>query len=106
LPAVLPGFVVFYWLTDSPSRAMSVGGIAVINTQAQVRGFIGPSSVGIIRDQTVDFSLALVVLARFALLATFIAYRFTTNAQRRKLRQRAYVAKPHSRGAMTRSPLP
>ncbi len=67
---------VFWSMTSTflagPAAAL---GIAVINTLAQVGGFIGPTSVGIIRDRTGDFRLALAVLAGFALLAGFIAYR-------------------------------
>ena len=67
---------IFWTMTSTflsgPAAAI---GIAVINTLAQIGGFIGPSSVGIIRDHTGNFSLALALLASFALLAAFIAYR-------------------------------
>ncbi|GAB3626896.1 Putative tartrate transporter [Pandoraea terrae] len=67
---------VFWSMTSTflagPAAAL---GIAVINTLAQVGGFIGPSSVGFIKDRTGSFSLALAVLAGFALLASLIAYR-------------------------------
>jgi MFS family permease len=67
---------VFWSMTSTflagPAAAL---GIAVINTLAQCGGFIGPSSVGIIRDHTGNFSLALAVLAAFALLAALIASR-------------------------------
>lgn len=67
---------VFWSMTSTflagPSAAL---GIAVINTLAQVGGFIGPTSVGFIKDHTGNFSLALAVLAGFALLAALIAWR-------------------------------
>ena len=67
---------IFWTMTSTflsgPAAAI---GIAVINTLAQIGGFIGPSSVGFIRDRTGNFNLALAVLAGFALLAAFIAYR-------------------------------
>lgn len=72
---------VFWSMTSTflagPAAAV---GIAVINTLAQVGGFVGPSSVGIIRDYTGDFSLALAVLAGFALCAALIAYRLNDEA--------------------------
>jgi MFS transporter, ACS family, tartrate transporter len=67
---------VFWSMTSTflagPAAAL---GIAVINTLAQIGGFIGPSSVGFIKDRTGNFSLALAVLASFALIAAIIAYR-------------------------------
>jgi ACS family tartrate transporter-like MFS transporter len=66
---------VFWSMTSTflagPTAAL---GIAVINTLAQVGGFVGPTSVGYIKDHTGNFSLALAVLAGFALLAALIAY--------------------------------
>lgn len=72
---------VFWSMTSTflagPAAAL---GIAVINTLAQVGGFIGPSSVGFIRDRTGSFSLALAALASFALVAATIAYRLDDSA--------------------------
>lgn len=66
---------VFWSMTSTflagPTAAL---GIAVINTLAQVGGFVGPTSVGFIKDHTGNFSLALAVLAGFALLAALIAW--------------------------------
>jgi MFS family permease len=67
---------VFWTMTSifltGPAAAL---GIAVINSVAQVGGLIGPLSVGIIRDQTGSFNLALAVLSGFALLGAVIAFR-------------------------------
>lgn len=53
--------------------AAAAGGIALVNTLAQVGGFAGPWAVGVIRDRTGSFSIALATLAGFALLAAVIA---------------------------------
>jgi ACS family tartrate transporter-like MFS transporter len=74
---------VFWSMTSTflagPSAAL---GIAVINTLAQVGGFVGPSTVGFIKDHTGNFSLALAVLAGFALLAALIAWLLDDSGQR------------------------
>jgi ACS family tartrate transporter-like MFS transporter len=74
---------VFWSMTSTflagPSAAL---GIAVINTLAQVGGFVGPTSVGFIKDHTGNFSLALAVLAGFALLAALIAWLLDDSGQR------------------------
>jgi len=76
---------VFWSMTSTflagPSAAL---GIAVINTLAQVGGFIGPTSVGFIKDRTGNFSLALAVLAGFALLAALIAWLLDDSGVRRR----------------------
>jgi ACS family tartrate transporter-like MFS transporter len=76
---------VFWSMTSTflagPAAAL---GIAVINTLAQIGGFIGPTSVGYIKDHTGNFSLALAVLAGFALLAAVIAYLLNDSSLARK----------------------
>jgi D-galactonate transporter len=75
---------VFWSMTSTflagPTAAL---GIAVINTLAQVGGFVGPTSVGFIKDHTGNFSLALSVLAGFALLAALIAWLLDESTQRK-----------------------
>jgi len=79
---------VFWSMTSTflagPSAAL---GIAVINTLAQVGGFVGPTSVGFIKDHTGNFSLALAVLAGFALLASLIAWLLDDSGQRNVVTQ-------------------
>jgi MFS family permease len=76
---------VFWSMTSTflagPSAAL---GIAVINTLAQVGGFVGPTSVGFIKDHTGNFSLALAVLAGFAMLAALIAWLLDDSGERSK----------------------
>jgi ACS family tartrate transporter-like MFS transporter len=76
---------VFWSMTSTflagPAAAL---GIAVINTLAQIGGFIGPTSVGYIKDYTGNFSLALAVLAGFAMLAALIAYLLNDSGIARK----------------------
>jgi len=76
---------VFWSMTSTflagPTAAL---GIAVINTLAQVGGFIGPTSVGFIKDHTGNFSLALAVLAGFALLAALIAWLLDDSGMAKK----------------------
>lgn len=53
--------------------AAAAGGIALVNTLAQVGGFVGPWTVGLIKDRTGSFTIALAILAAAALLAAVIA---------------------------------
>ena len=53
--------------------AAAAGGIALVNTLAQVGGFVGPWTVGIIKDRTGSFTVALAALAAAAILAAIIA---------------------------------
>ena len=48
-------------------------GIAVVNTLAQIGGLAGPWVLGIVKQRTGDFSLALTALAAFAFVAVLIA---------------------------------
>jgi D-galactonate transporter len=76
---------VFWSMTSTFLAGPSVAlGIAVINTLAQVGGFIGPTSVGFIKDHTGNFSLALAVLAGFALLAALIAWLLDDSGVRQR----------------------
>ena len=65
--------------------AAAAGGIALVNTLAQVGGFAGPWAVGIIRDRTGSFAVALTVLAGFALLAAVIALLLTDDEKARRV---------------------
>ncbi len=70
------------WSTLGPFWAMppaflrgtaAAGGIAVINSIGNVGGFIGPSVMGVVKDQTGDFMYALFVLAATLVIASGIA---------------------------------
>jgi ACS family tartrate transporter-like MFS transporter len=66
---------VFWTLTgEFLGGAAAAIGIALINTIGQVGGLAGPWLVGIIKDLTGNFSVALVVLAVAAFLAALIAF--------------------------------
>jgi ACS family tartrate transporter-like MFS transporter len=69
--------------------AAAAGGIALVNTLAQVGGFAGPWAVGIIRDRTGSFAVALTTLAGFALLAAIIALLLTDDEKARRVAERA-----------------
>jgi cyanate permease len=56
----------------------------LLEPEAQIGGFIGPTSVGYIKDHAGNFSLALAVLAGFALLAAVIAYLLNNSGVARK----------------------
>ena len=92
---------VFWSMTSTflagPAAAL---GIAAINTLAQVGGFIGPSSVGFIRDRTGNFSLALAVLAGFALLAALIAYRLDDGRETKKTSISPFNENPETKAAL------
>ena len=66
---------VFWTLTgEFLGGAAAAIGIALINTIGQFGGLAGPWLVGIIKDFTGNFSMALVVLAIAAFLAALIAF--------------------------------
>ncbi|MGF7000973.1 MFS transporter [Paraburkholderia sp. GAS32] len=66
---------VFWTLTGEFLTGAAVAiGIALINTIGQVGGLLGPWVVGVIKDLTGNFSVALVVLAIAAFLAALIAF--------------------------------
>ncbi|MEA3128771.1 MAG: transporter, family, tartrate transporter, partial [Paraburkholderia sp.] len=47
--------------------------IALINTIAQFGGLVGPWSIGLVRNATGSFKLALLTIAAFLVVATIIA---------------------------------
>jgi MFS family permease len=66
---------VFWTLTGEFLTGAAVAiGIALINTIGQIGGLLGPWMVGLIKDFTGNFSMALVVLAIAAFLAAVIAF--------------------------------
>jgi MFS transporter, ACS family, tartrate transporter len=66
---------IFWTLTGEFLTGAAVAiGIALINTIGQLGGLLGPWIVGIIRDWTGNFSVALIVLAAAAFLASLIAF--------------------------------
>jgi MFS family permease len=66
---------IFWTLTGEFLTGAAVAiGIALINTIGQVGGLLGPWLVGVIRDFTGNFSIALIVLAGAAFLASLIAF--------------------------------
>ncbi|CDY75008.1 Nitrate/nitrite transporter [Caballeronia glathei] len=66
---------VFWTLTgEFLTGAAAAIGIALINTIGQCGGLLGPWLVGVIKDLTGNFSVALIVLAVAAFLAALIAF--------------------------------
>jgi ACS family tartrate transporter-like MFS transporter len=64
-----------FWSLASSFRTGAAGAatIALINTVAQFGGLIGPWSIGLVRSATGSFSLALLMIAAFLMVATVIA---------------------------------
>ncbi|HVT71251.1 MAG TPA: hypothetical protein VHF26_26130, partial [Trebonia sp.] len=65
-----------FWSLASSFRAGATGAalIAFINMIAQFGGLVGPWSIGLIKGATNSFSLALVTIAAFLVVATVIAF--------------------------------
>jgi cyanate permease len=64
---------VFWTLpTQFLSGAAAAGGLAAINGFAQLGGFSGPFLVGVLRDSTGSFTVALVALSVFPILGALI----------------------------------
>jgi cyanate permease len=67
---------IFWTLTgEFLGGAAAAVGIALINTIGQTGGLLGPWVVGIIKDLTGSFSVALIVLAAAAGLAALISFK-------------------------------
>ncbi|MBN3759863.1 MFS transporter [Burkholderia sp. Ac-20365] len=64
-----------FWSLASSFRTGAAGAatIALINTIAQFGGLVGPWSIGLVRRATGNFSLALLTIAAFLVIATIIA---------------------------------
>ncbi|MEI5999421.1 MFS transporter [Paraburkholderia bengalensis] len=64
-----------FWSLASSFRTGAAGAatIALINTIAQFGGLVGPWSIGLVRHATGNFSLALLTIAAFLVIATIIA---------------------------------
>jgi MFS transporter, ACS family, tartrate transporter len=64
-----------FWSLASSFRTGAAGAatIALINTIAQFGGLVGPWSIGLVRNATGNFKLALLTIAAFLLVATLIA---------------------------------
>jgi MFS transporter, ACS family, tartrate transporter len=64
-----------FWSLASSFRTGAAGAatIALINTIAQFGGLVGPWSIGLVRRATGNFSLALLTIAGFLVIATIIA---------------------------------
>ena len=72
------GTPIFWTLVGTfMTGAAGAAGIALINTIAQVGGFFGPYLIGVIRDQTHSFALALCMLAAFLATAGLITLSLT-----------------------------
>ncbi len=73
--AGLIGSLPLVWTMSSGflTGAASAGAIALVNTLAQVGGLVGPWVVGIVKDRTGSFAIALGLLAAAALAAALIA---------------------------------
>jgi predicted MFS family arabinose efflux permease len=69
--------------------------IAFVNTVAQFGGLIGPWLIGLVKDATGSYTLALISLAGFLLLAAVIAVVMPGP----KVRVAAFPARAHSRAA-------
>jgi MFS family permease len=78
---------VFWTLTgEFLTGAAAAIGIALINTIGQCGGLLGPYLVGIIKDLTGNFSVALMALAVAAFLAALIAFLLPDRAALRPVR--------------------
>ena len=64
-----------FWSLASSFRTGAAGAatIALINTIAQFGGLVGPWSIGLVRNATGNFKLALLTIAAFLVAATIIA---------------------------------
>ncbi len=64
-----------FWSLASSFRTGAAGAatIALINTVAQIGGLVGPWSIGLVRNATGNFNLALLTIAAFLVIATIIA---------------------------------
>jgi sugar phosphate permease len=64
-----------FWSLAASFRTGAAGAatIALINTIAQFGGLVGPWSIGLVRNATGNFKLALVTIAAFLVVATIIA---------------------------------
>ncbi|BBU33300.1 MFS transporter (plasmid) [Burkholderia sp. THE68] len=64
-----------FWSLASSFRTGAAGAatIALINTIAQFGGLVGPWSIGLVRNATGNFKLALLTIAAFLVVATVIA---------------------------------
>lgn len=64
-----------FWSLASSFRTGAAGAatIALINTIAQFGGLVGPWTIGLVRDATGNFKLALLTIAAFLVVATVIA---------------------------------
>jgi ACS family tartrate transporter-like MFS transporter len=68
------GTPIFWTLVGTfMTGAAGAAGIALINTIAQIGGFFGPYLIGVIKDATQSFTLALCMLAAFLFTAGAIA---------------------------------
>jgi ACS family tartrate transporter-like MFS transporter len=68
------GTPIFWTLAGTfMTGAAAAAGIAFINTLAQIGGFFGPYLIGVIKDSTESFTLALCMLSAFLLTAGLIA---------------------------------
>lgn len=64
-----------FWSLAASFRTGAAGAatVALINTVAQFGGLVGPWSIGLVRDATGSFDLALLTIAAFLLIATVLA---------------------------------
>ena len=73
LAGILSTFGVFWaCASDLLGGAAAAGGLAFINTASQLGGFLGPTSVGYLRQTTNSFSTALLALAGCAALTAVV----------------------------------
>jgi nitrate/nitrite transporter NarK len=57
------------------TRDAAAGGIALINSIGNLGGFVGPYAIGLVRERTANFSLALAVVAIAPVVAAVLALR-------------------------------
>jgi D-galactonate transporter len=63
--------------TEFLTGTAAAGGIALINSMGNVGGFVGPSVVGFVKDQSGSFTGGLLVLAGTLLVGSFLAITVT-----------------------------
>jgi MFS transporter, ACS family, tartrate transporter len=71
---------VFWTLPTAILRGTAAaGGIALINSLGNLSGYLGPSMVGYLKDQTGSFQSGLIMLGGFLAMAGLLVFAVTRN---------------------------
>jgi ACS family tartrate transporter-like MFS transporter len=72
---------IFWTLPTAILRGTAAAsGIALINSLGNLSGYLGPSMVGYLKDQTGSFQLGLIMLGGFLGMAGLLAFAATRNS--------------------------